>query len=232
MAVYVDTAVAQFENVNELRKFPFSDESSLVDRSGVELPIGMIVDAHMFVPCETGFTPVVKLTRVHISSAMISACFKSSYGGRMCAMSVTVSVSDFGPYIPYRMEKLAGSEDIGGVVSFGDITFPNYPETYFLENAAIHPCCVISSRPSGLRRIVDPRSGESVSGDVRISFSGHVKAGNVGNGILLSLEDGSESELASECSKATGLDVCGATPISSINGIRPDSDGNIVLWFH
>ena len=79
---------------------------------------------------------------------------------------------------------------------------------------------------------MDPRSGESVSGDAEIAFSGHVSASRSGKSFVLSLENGSDVELASECAMASGHDVCGATPIRSINGIRPDKDGNIVLWFH
>lgn len=232
MAIYVDTAVAQFENVNELREYPFAEGSSLVDRAGKELPLDAVVDVSMYVPCEYGNIPVVKLTSVHLSNAMVSACFKSTSGGKTSALSVTVSAADFKPYFPYRLEGLFGSSDIGGFVTFGDITFPSSPETYFLDRAAVHPCCVVAAKPAGLRRIVDSRSGESLSGDVRIQFSGHVKSVRNGKDIKLSLEDGSDVELASECSKQTGLDVCGATPIVSINGVKPDLDGNIVLWFH
>lgn len=232
MAIYADTAVEQFENANELREYPFADGSSLVAKSGRSLPLDTIVDVSMYVPCEYVGSAVASLSSVYLSGAMVSACFKSVYGGVTSAMSVTVSAKDFRPYIPYRMEPLAGSSDAGGSVTFGDIKFPGHPETYFLEGANIHPCCVFCAKPAGLRKITDPRSGESLSGDVRMAFSSHIKSSRNGNDFYLSLDSGSESELASECFKPTGLDACGATPIVSINGVRPDSDGNIVLWFH
>lgn len=233
MSVYVDMESAQFENVNELRLYPFSEGGSLLDRSGKELPLGFISDARFVIQSsENGERPTVRLSSAHVSAAMISACFVVCSDGVKTSMSVTVSYKSFKPYFPYRLEPLAGSSCAGGVVSFGEIEPGNSPETYFLDNAVIHPCCVSEIERPGVTRFVDQRSGETVSGDVKISFSGYVGASSDGNKFRLYLEDGAGSELASECAKITGSEACGATPIYSINGVRPDDDGNIVLWFH
>jgi len=247
MAAYVDMESAQFENVNAIRKFPFADDAVLVDREGRELPSDAIVDLHMFVPADfpnpqqmsAEDLPVVRMTSLHLSESMVSACFVSEYGGKTSAASVTVSADGFMPYFPYRLRPLAGTQDMGGVVSFGDVfsgfggmDISGLPETYFFDDARIHPCQVICAKPAGLRSFVDPRTGEKVSGNVEIVFSGYVNASRDGNSVGLELAEGGDVELASECAKATGADVCGATPIVSINGIRPDANGNIVLWFH
>lgn len=239
MSIYADTSVAQFENVNELRNYPFTDSSSLVDSLGRSLPADVIVDAHFFVPADVELgvpseSPVVRLSSVHMSQAMLSACFIADFKGTVNALSVTVSKDDFKPYFPYRLEKLIGSRDIGGIVSFGFVPFPGFPETYVLRSAEIHPCCVAACKPAGLRRIEDPRSGEHVCGDVKIEFSGYVESEKFENGYLLTVDDASALQLASKCvdSDRSESGVCGATPIKSINGIRPDEEGNIVLWFH
>lgn len=244
MGVYVDMAYAQFENVNSLRMYPFADGSSLVDKDGKELTRDAVVDLHMVVPSglevpsdilDQSALPSVSMTSMHISEHMVSVCFRCGDS----ALSVTVSRDNFRPYFPYRLDKLVGSDDIGGVVTFGDIDFPGSPDTYFFRDRyegdvgiIVHPCCVAVSKPPALRRFIDPRSGESVSGDVEIDFSGYVKSVKSGKSFHLSLEDGADVDLASECAKASGADVCGATPIVSINGVRPDENGNIVLWFH
>ena len=243
MAYYVDNALAQFENTNALRFYPFVEGCSLVDRTGRELSRDVIVDVHMVVPadmecdesCDAGdrsSTPVVRLSSVHLSPFMVSACFRSEFRGAIRALSVTVERGNFSPYKPYRMEKLAGSEDIGGVVTFGDIDFPGFPETFFMDDAEINPCCISVAKPARLRKIVDLRSGNYVAGDVRMAFSRHIVSEKNGKTYSLSLEDGSAEELASECNQVAGLEMCGATPIKTINGIKPDKDGNIVLWFH
>lgn len=246
MSVRVDIGIAQFENVNSLRSYPFEDGCDLSCRDSSEMPAGAIVDAHFVVPCGSpdessesssgpeggAFLPSVRLSSFHMSRHMVSACFVSEGGKTGAALSVTVASENFRPYYPYRLEQLSGTEDAGGVVVFGDLELPDFPRTYFPNCAKIHGGCVSPARPPALRRIVDPRSGESVSGDVGIDFSGHVSTSKSGNLFSLSLEEGSGSELASECAMVSGDDACGATPIRSINGIRPDDDGNIVLWFH
>lgn len=241
MSAYVEIADAQFENVNELRNYPF--ESLVVDSDGVEFPTGLLVDAHFFIPdfpfggssdssSDAPDLPIVRMSSFHLSSHMLSACF--SYVGGSCsgALSVTIASSRFKPYFPYRLEPVGGSENAGGIVSFGNVEFPDGPNTKTFTDARINPCCVAACRPAGVRAFVDHKSGESISGDVRIDFSNHVIAKRVGNAFALELEKGSDSELASACAKISGSDACGATPIRSINGIRPDDDGNIVLWFH
>jgi hypothetical protein len=233
MPVFADNAVAQFENTNALRNFPFAEGCSLVDREGRELPRDIVVDVHMAVPAiGDGQSPRVWLTSVHVSPVMVSAWFRSDMGGRTNALSVMVARDGFAPYRPYMLEKLYGAEDIGGVVTFGNIDFPGAPETYFMDDALLHPCCVAVAKPARLRSLVDRRSGKSLSGDVRVSFSGHVSAERNGKTFELSLDSGSAAELASECAADSGSGACGATPIVSINGVRPDSEGNIVLWFH
>lgn len=232
MSVFVDNAVPQFENVNGLRKFPFSEDSSLVDRDGKELPQDAVVDLHMVVPADEGSVPDVRLVSAHLSRAMVSVCFRSVAAGRTCAMSVMVAGEDFAPYRPYMLRPLYGSEDIGGVVTFGDMDLTTCPMTYFLEDAVVHPCCIAQSRPAGLRGIVDPRSGGELFGDARLSFSGHVESVIKDGMFSLSLSEESRANLASECAGGSEAGMCGATPIASINGVRPDADGNIVLWFH
>lgn len=241
MATYVDMAAAQFENLNELRLYPFADGSSLKDRQGRDLPLDTISDVHMVVPSgisnpDSGLDesnmPVVRLASVHMSATMVSVCFVSDMDGARQALSVTVARDGFRPYFPYRLEKLSGSYDIGGAVTFGDFDFPGFPETYFLDGAVIHPCCVAVAKPPELRSFVDRRSGESVSGDVDIRFSSYVEHEKYGKNFRLSLEPGAYKELMSACADMSSADVCGATPIVSINGVAPDSEGNIVLWFH
>ena len=242
-----DISAAQFENVNSLRSYPFGDGTELVSSDGKILPRDVVVDIHLTVPAQilkkngstaqsegASFgiqTPIVRMKSVYLSPSMVSACFVSVFGSVKSAASVTVSRTNFAPYMPYRLEQLAGSIDIGGVVTFGDFDFPGFPEAYFLD-AEVHPCCVSVSDPPRLRSFVDPRSGERLSGDVAMSFTGYVNAHRIGKSISLSLEKGASDELASDCAKITGADACGATPISSINGVRPDDEGNIVLWFH
>lgn len=251
MSVYMDMATAQFENVNSQRRFPFVENCTLVADSGKELPLNVVVDVHMVVPADIAApklnevkpdtvldAPTVRLSSVYISSSMLSVCFTSDMNGVVNALSVTIARANFISYVPYRLEKLYGASDIGGIVTFGNVSFPGFPETYRFadkckDNAVIHQSCIAVVKPARLRSIFDPRSGQRVAGDVNIDFSGYIEASQTGKCIALTLEDGAADELISTCEGlGEGSDTCGATPIRSINGIRPDEDGNIVLWFH
>jgi len=238
MSVYIDTAAVQFENANALRDYPFADGCSLVDDDGKSLSKNVIVDLHLTIPSETSSgSHKIRLASVHLSKSMVSACFVSEMSGTIDAMSVTVAATNFKPYMPYRLEKLSGTENMGGIVTFGEIDLPDHPETYRFGrdngNADIHSCCVLFCKPSGLRAFIDPKSGARLSGDVKIDFSGFINASESGKVFKLELSEGASSQLMSKCEGLQeGQDVCGATPIRSINGVRPDEDGNIVLWFH
>lgn len=150
-------------------------------------------------------------------------------------LSVVVKASDFESYRPYRLEQLSGSEDIGGIVTFGNIEFPERPVTYrFLQNfVPITESAMARYEPARLRKLIDPRTGESVSGDVRLDFSAAVDASVDPDGrIRLSLQDAAREGLLSDCDRNRPKNACGATPISSINGTAPDADKRIVIWFH
>jgi hypothetical protein len=250
MAVYVDIASAQFENVNSLRRYPFKSDCSLIDSDGRTLPNEVICDVGLVVAADVptavddtvlahdqSEAPIVRLTGVHLSPAMISVCFLSRFRGRDNALSVTVAAENFRPYAPYRLSPLAGTSDAGGIVSFGNVSFPGQPEMYrfageAFDNAVIQPSCVCMAKPAALRSLIDRRSGSRIYGDVRIVFPSYIDAAQSGKSIALSLADGAASELASDCIDAANSNPCGATAIQSINNIRPDDDGNIVLWFH
>ncbi len=250
MADYVDHGLAQFENVNALRGYPFESDVQLVSRDGRTLSRDVVVDVHLVVPhpferpvarqddsdewddVDEMPLPVVRMSSIHLSPKMVSVCFVASVGGVSHALAATVETSSLVPYSPVRLEKLYGEEDIGGLVTFGDIDLPGFPETYRFDDAVVLPCCVAVVRPTPLRKFTDLRSGDTVSGDSKIVFSSYVKAYRDGRKFTLRLADGAADVLASECAAADGYESCGATPITTINGISPDEHGNIVLWFH
>lgn len=241
MANISHMADVQFENANEMRMYPFAEDASLRDVNGRQMPLDAISDIRMVVPDhyenpESSFLesslPVVRMSSLHISKHMVSACFATEFLGSKCALSISVARGNFRPYFPYRMDNLSGSANIGGYVSFGNVEFPDFPETYFFDDARLAPCCIAVASPPRLTGFVDQRSGDKVSGDVEIEFSGYIETEKDGDSFRLSLEDGAGETLASECQKKVGNDSCGATPITSINWVSPDKHGNIVLWFH
>lgn len=231
-------AIAQFENMNELRSYPLVDGSRLESADGEAMPDGMLADVHVVIP-SSGQDPsfasgsmCAKVSSVHVSPAMVSVCV-SAYrqGDLVAALAASVSMDRFVPHMPYRMSSLHGFRGCGGVVTFGDFEVPGRPVTYSIGDAVLCDACVAEIIQPAVKSFVDQRSGESASGDVSIEFSGHIEASEAEGGIKLSLADGSAAELVSSCAKDMQVNPCGATPIKSINGVSPDEQGRIVLWF-
>ena len=269
-------SVIQFENANEGRSYPFSDNATLVSSDGKPLPDSLITDMHLIVP--HGSKPY--LSSVYLSRNMVSVCvrivnvdkelslFKSRFDFSLVrelldadtirttkeefnrllaklkalnfhargtdAMSVVIRASEFEPYRPYRLEPMTGSEDFGGVITFGSVDFPEVPVTYRFDDGAIPVTegAIARYEPARVRKFVDPRTGESVSGDVSIRFSAHVLASKEGNGVKLGLTEAAKTALLSDCERKRPPNACGAPLISSINGVEPDKDSRLVIWFH
>ena len=217
---------AKFENVNEGRSYPFADDAILNTEDGIRLPDDVLADMRLVAPAGS----VASLSSVYISPRMISLCLAVGAS----ALSCTVSRDLFEPYVPYRLGRLAGLEDTGGVVTFGQLEFPSEPRTYrFAPGVARLADCVMAEYvPAALRRFVDARSGRMLSGDVKLDFSGYVQAERTADGLQLKLPAEAARALLSDCDKKIQSNPCGATPVTKINGVAPDDKGRIVLWFH
>lgn len=220
-------AVIQLENVNEGRSYPFADEAQITFDENI------ITDLSLVVPKGAK----AWLSSVYISSKLVSLCISIKVGDECRGLSVIVRADAFESYSPYRLEKVGGSEDVGGMVTFGNIRFDDYstgPKSYRFaeEEVTFAPSVVMEYVPAKVRKFYDPRSGRTVSGDTTIEFSEHVVAEQGETGIKLSLKGGSNEALLPECERNAPVNACGATPITSINGVKPDKENRIAIWFH
>lgn len=223
--------VVQFENANEGRSYPFEDNSVLTGINGNTLPDNCISDLRLVIPI--GYSAY--LSSVYISKNMLSVCLKVFEDiGLKGALSVTVGADDFKPYMPYRLEQLTGSEDLGGIITFGNIEFTDRPQSFRYNDMSVglSECVVSRYKPASLRSFIDDRTGESIQGDAAIDFSAYIDSRRTGSSVSLTLTEAGHTELMSSCQKNMPLNACGATPVSSINWVEPDEDKRIVLWFH
>lgn len=223
--------VIQFENANEGRSYPFGDNASLVDDNGAQMGEDVIVD---FKAITGDGTESAYLRTVYLSPHLVSACVSLGSDDK-AFLSVTVKRGEFEPYVPYRMDNMNGLSNTGGTITFGDFEFPNVPVRHSFRRLGFFGGCVRKYVPAMVTSLVDPRTGESVRGDVELKFSGHVVptvTGRDDGSIRLTLKDGSARSLASKCDRERPVNSCGATPVTSLNGVRADGKDRIVLWFH
>lgn len=220
----------QFENANEGRSYPFADNAVLKTVDGTTLGDHVVADMHLVVPRGVE----AYLSSVYISEHLISVCVRIvEDGASIAALSCMVSADRFEPYVPYRLEKSTGGQDIGGIVTFGAIDLEADRGTYRFKNGVpLADAALVKYVPAKLRRFIDDRTGESLSGDVDIEFSGYVETSKTGDGVKLSLSPGAEKALLSKCDRGRSDNPCGATPVASINGVLPDDKKRIVIWFH
>ena len=232
----VEPGVIQYENVNENRSYPFADDAVLETIDGRILPDNVIVDVRVVVPSE-GSNKDKFLSSLYISKSMISACFYVlTSGNTRIALTVTVHRDSFVPYMPYRLEQINNSSTYGsgGVITFGDIDFDSCAGSYRFNDgkAILSDSVVLFKEESRIRSIVDDRSDKKITGDVKIEFSSHVTARKEGRNVELGISQASNDILLSDCDKNRSRTPCGATPITSINGVLPDEKRRLVIWFH
>lgn len=232
----VEPGVIQYENVNENRSYPFADDAVLETIDGRMLPDNVIVDVRIVVPI-AGSNPYKFMSSLYISKSMISACFYVlSTGNTRVALTVTVHRDSFVPYMPYRLEQISNSPTYcsGGIITFGDIDFDSCTGSYRFNagQAVLSDNVVLFKEESRLRSIVDDRSGKKITGDVKIEFSSHVTARKEGRNVELGISQTSNDILLSDCDRNRSRTPCGATPITSINGVLPDDKRRLVIWFH
>ena len=227
-------SVIQFENENSGRKYPFDDSSTLISDSGRRLPDDVVSDMRLAVPSSGPSIQPARLSCARISPSMVSVCVMIGTAASRMSLSCTAARKGYEPYVPRMLEPLDGTLDASGVITLGDFKWPSSTEAYFFSEASqsgVSASCVTPFFPPSLKAFIDDRNGKSVSGDARIEFSRYVSASSSGSSALLSLDEGAADALKSSCSGMTFRESCGAIPVTSINGVRPDSKGRIVIHF-
>lgn len=223
-----NTVFTQWENGNGLRKFPFTESSSLVSTDGQILPDNVITDLLLFYPTSE-YTP--QLACVKLGPEVLSVAFKL---GNTLLTSVIVTKKDFKAYMPYQMTSvLPGST---GIITFGEIRWPETATLYkFDGTATVDMRACISSPQPGVTAFVDDVSGEELSGIVELILPTFVEAtitkvSGVAH-VTFDLTAAGKTAIANPCNAGTDEEVCGVPVIRSINGVKPNSSGQIMLRF-
>lgn len=125
----LNTSYTQWENSNTLRRFPFSDNASLKDDTGMEMPECVISDISVKIPYDTAIDPdEIYVSCIKISKTFISVSVACGNNALLTAFSGTDT-----PYTPVAMTSLM--HDTSGYVSFGDIGPDVTPGIYRFSSA-------------------------------------------------------------------------------------------------
>lgn len=215
----------QFENENSLRKYPLDQDATCLDDGGTPLPTG-ILGGISIVTC---FEPTnVRLSSVYVGSGIKSISI-SDDSGLLATATVEQGFSGQSMLDPAR-------DGVAGVVDFLDYSTAVAESHRFSTpgQSLIHRFCVTVVDLPCVSRFVDDTSGEEASGDTAIEIlSNNVEASSrdtdAGSGVEVRVGDSFAKTMSSECSPTSFSNVCIAPIILSINGTKPNADGEIAI---
>jgi hypothetical protein len=224
MAAKVGT---QLENINSLRKYPFSEGATLISDSGEDVPVNIVTGLSItsFVDCGT-----LHFSYIYVGPSIITVVISDN------ARPVLISthLNDPAGYSA-QMESLV--DGINGSITIGQHNETLYGKSYRFSSdrqSGIHRFCILEFPRTGVIEFVDDVSGERVRGDVALSFSSGIKA-SVEPGddnktkIVLSMPKAVSNGLSSGCVPTDLNSACVAPVIQTINGISPTEYGEIAI---
>lgn len=255
---FTDPSIPGTSNINEFSDYPFEESSSMVDNNNKVLPMGFLSDAHI-ICISSGYNNTdskIALTRAHVGPSIISVSFSLysligvEYKFIKDILVATTYRNSFKPFCPVICTSVDGMSS--GVVSFGqidsvfkdfydidkkaisyDFLTNTFDDTNKLSTVIDKFCSVIydikTFAPDGFTEcIVDDTTGESVTGDVKIITNGlHASIGEQDNSDLNHIN----IDLTYDINISKILEEKHVNYITSINGIKPDSNGTIRVKF-
>lgn len=220
----------EWPNVNEQRKYPFAVSSTLSDGSGFTLPNDLVVDFVLAVDTSVAPNPTLfHLQQVGVFSAGIVLTF--AYNETAFA-TLNVPRSSFEEYTTYQLTGTGSFTSSVGWVTIGS-----------LENTLLLPGAHTLTLDTGrlLASTIRPRLSAVTSlsiangQDVSSALSGALTL-TAGSNIRFRVDtSGTDPEIIIDAIDGTGMEAdcecldedATAEPVRTINGVAPDSSGNI-----
>jgi hypothetical protein len=245
----IDRQALEFLNQNMHRNYPLQDTQVVVSEDGVYLPSSFLVDLKMSIPCKLGDSNINAanffVSAVNHYSASVQVVISYQYDAEHsfeCACSPAIVTAD-GSYpevvtltpaagIPADtkwdpLRNLTGELWIGSTQEVANVSSLKF--TY--EHAAINPTLITKIvRVDEIMSSVTVLVGDDVLGTI----SGEMKL-KAGAGIAFVLDTNTneltikldETWLSEQIQEIMATEV--GTPLKSINGITPDSEGNLSI---
>ena len=186
----------------------------------------------MVVPAEAAPSDeTISVGCLHLGPEMVSVVI---YANDQPILFYASSRASFSPFSPVAMRPIRPG--CSGMVSFGDIAFDRYARpAIFRDMVRLAESAVVRPVVGRLRRFIQPEKGAEASGVVGIVVPDGVSVGideETGHKstIVFELNDAGKNLVRVACD-STESKTGSPVPISSINGVHPDSDGRIAIVF-
>jgi len=246
----------EWYNANEHRRYPIHDRATGRALSGALLPDNLIVDANIWVPRSAG--AVIFISSVGISNSLVSVTFAAAQADAFSGTSSSSSaaadffvpiasvalVKPLTKYVNVKLDPIYPG--VGGWISFGSgvdgvsgsYLFSGAEATQLLDRVVrLYKDIPVKSigrttvptaltglvRLRGINNVVTRKDSRTINGVTRdVALIG-----------LDVSEDGVAKlqEFSGVCGHRPQVGTCNTQPITEINGVVPDCDGNISLVF-
>lgn len=246
------TVFPGWQNANEGRAFPVHDEATKVDRAGILLPDDILVDAKIRIPRSLGQS--VYIGSVGVTPALVSVSLvatedapfggSSSSGASDQAVAVVTARRPVELYRTVAIQAL--QRGVGGWVTFGSgvnelsefsAVFDSAEASLLAEGAA----SAYGDRP--VESLQKEGSSTILQGEIALAGQAAVIRirrvvrrvdGELKEMIAIGLDPSVDlasllDRFSRPCNRRPSEGTCPGTPLTSINGVTPDEDGNIGL---
>ena len=241
-------------NANEQRNYPLHDLADREARDGRVLPNDILVDAHIWLPKSAGAK--VFVSSVSVSPSLITMTFAAAPFDPFCSSSVPVPAfvplavlrvnREHTPFRNYPLEAIYPG--VGGWVALGacddmegsySLVFDGPGDTVLLDRT-VHTYNDIPVLSVGKLGVLPKLTGtvklQGVAGQIKTFAATRTidgvsrRVAAIGLDTVNALAD-NLAVFAGDCGHRPQAGNCNLAPITEINGLKPDCDGNINIKF-
>jgi hypothetical protein len=231
-----------FFNLNSTRGYPLDDQATGLSEDGLQLPNGLIVDLCLRFPDTLGVYAF--LSAVHVSDRVVSVAISATDSLTAPTLNPIAVVALAQPVAEGRAYSLQGlAPGVGGYIVFGKLDTAEYQGAFatghqgllLSQQAKAYPAFPIpwAAKPQDeykLQDVVRLIAGR----DLQIVRDTRLILGSLRDAIVFSLSGDPNVTLAKyvgPCGSRPESGNCIKPPITAINEVIPDANGNIQIVF-
>lgn len=215
----------EWYNENEYRPYPVDDSSYLKDDTGKLMPMSLLADLSISVPEDFG---AVYITGLYCGPAMVSLALGDGTEGLLTAAASKTAAAN---YTPIYMNPVG--DNISGHVVFGRGVVSHEGSYMFTQGQMKLDFHAIRNYHGGKVLSVNKFGGsvgDRLRGMVNISVAGAMSVRKIDDSTaVFSLNADAAPDFLSPCDKTADINRCGPPPIRSLNGVKPDAEGVIIM---
>ena len=212
----------EWYNRNKYRRYPFRDDATLTGADGVVMRTEFIVDMSLHVPTST---EGIYVQSVYISDYAISVTVSSNESSLLVGTYTRKNVT---PFRTYPLDPL--QPNVSGNIVFSD----SLDNRHFRFNSAlqsgIDPAVIRYIDPPEVSCFYQDKGPHRVEADniVRLVPGNMFYVIHEEGKIVVGLKEGYRKQFLGKCDNSDSFD---APALTSINGVKADSNGKITVVF-